>query len=439
MTSTLMTQDDAAAAILAYAFSGAIGPVDGKGVNYALLNTISTAFTWSISLEDFDADPMPIDRYLVKIDRRTKEISPPKPITLSEAELKEVILAATKRHTSSSSRFTDGSLSTSYRVNVQNHPEEYVVQLRHHGKVASMDFLMALISRTIDPGILPVPTVYPIPGEMERQEMTGMGKQVTQLIPGEMADSVYYSQLSHEQRLAFVKRAALAFQACWEQIRLPHPPLIGELLGDESNGLVIGPDRHYSLGGPFTTVRAYLRAWIRYSLSTLIKQQGIDEFKNRYLARIENFIDRYEYDIPAVVEDIPIVAIHEDMGLHNIILGSSTEIRAIIDWEFIASAPYAAQDQIIETLFRKPAPNQFGPELDRANELRAAFWDTIPEWKRRNESEATKTFLDWFKFGLFMKPEPLLDDLTEEEKQAYWQENIRIVEEMLDRYGATRS
>ncbi|KAL9095546.1 MAG: hypothetical protein Q9163_006504 [Psora crenata] len=236
---------------------------------------------------------------------------------LLETELAEAIFAATGQHLASSSRFTDGMLSISYKVTVQHSPDvAYVVQLRHHGRVASMDFLMNWISRTIDPRILPVPPVYPIPGEMERQEATGMGRQITRLIPGDMA-STAYSRLSHEERLVLVQKVALAFQACW-QIQLPQPHLIGELLGDETNGLTIGPDRHYNLGGLFITVRGYLRAYIRSSFSALVKQQGIDEYKGQYLGRIGEFIDRPEYGIPAVVEDIPIVAMHADMGLLQI-------------------------------------------------------------------------------------------------------------------------
>ena len=431
----LMTQDDAAVALLAYAFSGAIGPAEGKAVTYALISTTPTTFAWSVALEDLNADPAPIDRYLVRIDRQSKEISPPEPIMLSETELAEAIFAATGHHLASSSRFTDGLLSVSYKVTVQHSPDvAYVVQLRHHGCVASMDFLMSLISGTIDPRILPVPPVYPIPGEMERQEATGMGRQITRFIPGDMASAVY-PRLSHEERLVLVQKMALAFQACW-QIQLPQSHLIGELLGNKANGLTIGPDRHHNLGGPFNTVRGYLRAYIRFSFSALAKHQGIDEYKGQYLGRIGEFIDRHEYDISAVVEDIPIVAIHADMGLHNIILSSQTptEIRAIIDWEFVASAPYASLYRIIETLFRESAPNQFGPEFDRADELREAFWDTIPYWKQWNRSVATQTFLEWFRFGLFMKPEPPPDDLPEDEKQSFWQENIRVVERMLSRY-----
>ena len=431
----LMTQDEAAVALLAYAFSGAIGPVEGKGVNYALISTTPKTFAWSVALEEEDAEPAPVDRYLVKIDRQSKEILPSERIMLSESELAEAVFAATGQHLTSSSRFTDGSLSISYKVTVQHPPDvAYVVQLRHHGRVASMDFLMSLVSRTIDSRILPVPSVYPIPGEIERQEVTGMGRQITRFIPGNIAFAVY-PRLSHEKRLVLVQKIALAFQACWT-IQLPQPQLIGDLLGEDTKGLRIEPDRHYSLGGPFNSVREYLRAHIRYSFSALSKQQGIDEYKEKYLGRIREFLDRHEHDIPIMVEEVPIVAMHADMGLHNIILSSQTptEIQAIIDWEFVASAPYASLYRIIEMLFRKPAPSLFGPEFDRANELREAFWNAIPYWKRWNDSEATKTFLDWFRFGLFMHPEAPPDDLTEEENDNFWQENIRVVEGMLGRY-----
>lgn len=45
--------------------------------------------------------------------------------------------------------------------------------------------------------------------------------------------------------------------------------------------------------------------------------------------------------IPAIVEEVPVVAVHADMGPHNVILSTytTTDINAIIDWEFVASAP----------------------------------------------------------------------------------------------------
>jgi hypothetical protein len=125
------------------------------------------------------------------------------------------------------------------------------------------------------------------------------------------------------------------------------------------------------------------------------------------------------------------------MGLHNVIVSEQTptEIQAVIDWEFVSSALYASLHRIIEMLFRRPAPNGFGAEYDGAGELRDAFWGAIPDWERWNRSEATRVFLEWFRFGLFMKPEWRPDGLAPEEKDCYWQENIRVMEGMLAKYS----
>ena len=435
MSVGLMTQDAAASTLLAYAFAGGIGEAEGKGVYYALIAATPSTFAWSVALEDWDHDPQPIDRYRIEIDRRSKQVLPPQPIIIPDSELAEAVSMATGQRVASSTRFIDGSLSISYKVTVQEDPNiAYVVQLRHHGRVASMDFLMSWVLKNIDPRILPVPAVYPIPGEMQRQETTGMGRQITLFISGDIGFPVY-PQLSHAQRLILVQRIALAYQACW-QIELPKPHLIGELIGDEIGGLRVGPDRHHSLGGPFSSVREYLSAYIRCQYGALEKQQGIDEYKERLQERIKAFIEQHLDDIPQVVEGIPIVAMHTDMGLHNIILSSDTptEIRAVIDWEFVASTPFATAQPMIERLFRKPASNSFGPEYDGADELRRAFWDAIPDWKRWNESAATKTFLEWFRFAEFLKADPWMRE-EGMDKEAFWGENIRVVEDMLAAYG----
>ena len=139
MPEELMIKDQAVSRLLAYVFSGAIGPTNGKGVGYALIEETSTVFSWSASLEDIDGPATPVDRYLIKIDRRSRKISPPEPIALSKTELTEAIYSGTGQHLASSTRFTDGALSISYRVIVKESPDiAYVVQLRHHGRVACM-------------------------------------------------------------------------------------------------------------------------------------------------------------------------------------------------------------------------------------------------------------------------------------------------------------
>jgi hypothetical protein len=63
------------------------------------------------------------------------------------------------------------------------------------------------------------------------------------------------------------------------------------------------------------------------------------------------------------------------MGPHNVNLSPTapTDIKAIIDWELVASAPYALLHRVIEMLFRESAPNGFGAEYAHANELCDAF------------------------------------------------------------------
>ena len=166
-------------------FSGTIGSLEGKGVSYALAEAPATFFSWVVALEDMDGPPVPIDRYLITFNRLSREILAPRAIVLSNGELADAVLAATGQHLASSARFTDGALSISYKITVQESSNiAYILQLRHHGRVVSMDSLMRLISTMASSQILPIPALYPIPGEMERQEMSGMGRQITQFISG---------------------------------------------------------------------------------------------------------------------------------------------------------------------------------------------------------------------------------------------------------------
>ncbi|KAK3330469.1 hypothetical protein B0H66DRAFT_572519 [Apodospora peruviana] len=338
MSDELMIKDEAASALLAFIFSGALGSTNGKGVvSYALIETTATTFFWSAALKDFDGPAVPVDRYL----------------------LADAILSATGQHLASWTRFTDGALSISYKVTVQEDADVAYV--------------------TVDPRILPVPPVYPIPVERSRQEATGIGRQIPRLIQGTVASAKL---------------------------------------------LDIGPDRHYNLGGPFSSVREYLQAYIKSSLVALEKQQDIEEYKEQYLERIRDFIKNRMHTnmIPSIVEDTPVVAIHSDKGPHNIIVSnhSPVNIQAVIDWEFVASAPFASQFRIIEILFRKSAANGFSPDYEGAAELCEIFWNAIPRWKKQ-------VFLEWFRFGLFQKPEW--------RPKEHWRENIRVVEGILQKYA----
>ena len=56
------------------------------------------------------------------------------------------------------------------------------------------------------------------------------------------------------------------------------------------------------------------------------------------------------------------------------------------------------------------------------------------ERKAWEGGEATRAFLELFRFGMFMKAEWRPGELTREEREGYWRKNIRIVSEMLEKY-----
>lgn len=249
--------------------------------------------------------------------------------------------------------------------------------------------------------------------------------------------------MSHANKLELVRNMALAWQACWD-LPLPSPRQIGELIALDNNGsisLSVGPDRHFSLGGPFTSVREWLRARLQHAVTSLGRANGIDDYKEKYMASIQEFVDNTLDQIPQTVEECPIVALHVDMGLHNVLLSADDhkQINAIIDWELCASAPFLAAHTCLEMLFRMGASNGFGAEYPQADQLRSAFWDSIPKWKAYRESQGAKDFMEWFRFALFMQPEYCSNKKPRAEKMEFWAENIRVVEGMLKKYSVGKN
>ncbi|OAR01868.1 hypothetical protein LLEC1_06975 [Akanthomyces lecanii] len=440
MTSSApMDQFQAADALLKYVYSGVIGVTKGLAVDYALMRTTDSTFTFSAALEPLDHLPEFIDRYQIEIDRQSGQPSTPRKIEIADEELKKAVLAATGEEVASSRRFTDGGFSTSYKVTAMHNPDFVcVVQQRFHGNVASMDAFMKFVRANSAPGAIPMAAVYSIPGEADHQQSTGFGRQITQFVPGVLAERVY-SDMPHTDRLELVRKMALAWQACWD-LPLPSPRQIGELIATDNNGsisLTVGPDRHFSMGGPFTSVREWLKGRLRHAVSSLARTSGIDEYKDEYMAAIQAFVDDRLDRIPYTVEECPIAALHIDMGLHNVLVAEDnhTELKAIIDWELCASAPFMAAYPCLEMLFRMGAPNGFGAEYPHADALRSAFWDAIPTWKARWESQGARDFMGWFRFALFLRPEYCSKEKTKAEKWEFWAENIRVVEDMLKKYN----
>ena len=378
----IMDQLQAGKEILSFIYTDVIGPTKGKVVGYALMNTIPTHFIFSASLEPLVDEPRIVDRYRIEIDRRSGELSDPKKIEITDEEMRQAIFAATGDTVATSTRFTDGVFSISYKVTVVDKPDTaYIVQMCFHGNMASMDALMKFVDNynKVKPGVIPMSAVYSIPGEAEHQEKTGFGRQITEFIPGVMAEAVY-PQMPHSDKLQFVRKMALAWQGVWQLPIYPAelPRQKGELTAEDVNGVIcvfVGSDRHYSLGGPFTSVREWLKRRLLHEVDSLRRAEGIEDYKDEYMYRIQTFMDNRLDQIPETVEDCPIVAMHIDMGLDNIIVSAEdhTQINAVIDWELCVSAPFVAADYCLEMLFRYGAPNGFGTEYAQADELRSAF------------------------------------------------------------------
>ncbi|CAH0046453.1 unnamed protein product [Clonostachys solani] len=440
MSQNNMTEDEALSALMSYVFSGGLGAPTGKDAGYSLIEATPTSFSWSVALDGGDEASAHADRYRINIDRQSGQITSPGPIAISETEQAQVIALATGQTLTSSTRFLDGARSISYQVTVEENPDTaYLIHLRH-GNVASMESLITRLSRTpkaVTEHVLPIPAFFPIPGERERQEITGLGRQISLFVPGVLASRIYPS-LPHEDKLVFIQKVALAFAASWS-ISLSEPILIGGLHATTVGDTIIldvQAERDHGLGGPFPSVREYLESHVKASFRALEKQQGIEEFKQKYLKRIGNFVRTRLHKISPIVENVPIVVLHSNMGPHNIIVSSDepTTFRAIIGWTFVASEPFLAVHRSVEAYFREPALNGFGPEYDRADELRDAFWGTIPYWRRWGETDAAEVFREWFRFGLFMKPEGRPAGLPAAASRAFWSENVRVVEDFLNRY-----
>ncbi|KAF1826617.1 uncharacterized protein K489DRAFT_367808 [Dissoconium aciculare CBS 342.82] len=170
---------EAADTLHKFVYSGILGSTEGMG------------FTYSAALSHTPDREGPVDRFRIEVDRETKEASAPEKIGISAEEMQAAVLPAIGETLATSCRFIDGGLSISCKVTTTEKPDlTYVVQIRHHGNVASMDALMKYVQQHSEPGILPMPAVFSIPGEAAHQAATGFGGQMTQFSPGVIAERV---------------------------------------------------------------------------------------------------------------------------------------------------------------------------------------------------------------------------------------------------------
>lgn len=418
---------------MAHMNSGAIGPTTGTIKMYSVVEETATTITFIATLMSFATmDSVPLDRYIVKIDRHSGLVFSSELASIAHAELEAMFIEAGIGHLDAVERFKDGSFSVSYKAFCGT--KSYVVQLRSNGNMGTIYAIHQLINQKY-PEAIPVPQIF----KTTVMPRCNLPVQISAFVPGIMAD-VAYPPLGLPEKVRLLKRIAHVFDAVWSLIPLPPNSQIGETLIDpDTHALSIGPDRRYQTGGPFSSVLSYLECWIRRRVLMLQEQEGVDEYKSKYLDRILQFTATMPSSIPDCVNQVPIVVTHADMGLHNMILDSDPphDLKAIIDWEFVYCYPFPfSVSRIIEPMFSDHSEVETGSELERTEKLRTAFWNEIPIWRDLLSQESCQVFLAFYNFGLFLKVEALRGgELDVEAKWRSWNRSCSVVDTFLDMYG----
>lgn len=102
---------------------------------------------------------------------------------------------------------------------------------------------------------------------------------------------------------------------------------------------------------------------------------------------------------------------------------------------FLVTVPESIDDLISPVV----APDASTADLKNANDLRCAFWKGIPRWKGLLGMAAAKIFLDYYKFGLYLKVEPVFPlGCPTARKWESWRPNVEVVDAFLGHYGRRR-
>ncbi len=431
-----LSTDELCQQLRALVFGGLLGPVNGRAITHGIASEDALTTTFMTTLFSVkDINEQPVKRHLVRLAKKDGKLIWSKPATLGRDQLTTILIDAKVGTLKDFTQLNQGAHAVTYKASVLEDEEgQYIVQLRYNVNIDSMNKLLMYIRENV-PRNLPVPKVYPncLPA------LCGLDIQVSQFVPGVLAESLYFN-LPHQDKVTLVKQIACAFGNLWS-LPLPRPAnLIGEaIISGDPLSVSVGTNRECGHGGTFFSVSSYLQAWIKHRMTRLEAQQNIDEFKKEYLPRIRALVNTKLNTIPLEVEDVPIVITHRDMGLHNMILSASKPVKlaAIIDWESTYCLPFpTAVPTLINPMFQKDPASTCGEDFSEGEELRAAFWAEIPEWKKLINSNAAETFLDWYQFGVFLKADaPPNPNASTDEKRRLWRANGKFIERFLQKWG----
>jgi hypothetical protein len=410
---------------------GLLGSFVGKAVIDDIIEQDEKTITFLAALYDLESEDID-EKHLICITKKEGALVSNKHVTITREELDEIFRDLNIGSSDQITRLSKGTYGATYRVSVRGLEEQFIVQLRYHGNVDSMNALMRYIYDNVA-STLPVAKVYPT----DLRIFDIFKVQITQFIPGVSGNVLFYN-LPLPARIGAIKQIARAFATLWDlQIGRPQRAIGEVLVFDDPISLSIGPERRYGLGGPFSSICQYLEAWLHRCIRELEEREGVEEFQEDVLPAIRQMVNA-GLNIPPKVEEVPIVISHDDMALNNMIFSSNEPhtLEGIIDWELVNCMPFAGVvPTYIEPLFWGDSKgNQ--KEHDGYQDLHDAFWDEIPKWKTHMNSEATQVFLDWYQLGkdILVFP-PLDDDISVEQKRELWKDNTRAVWDFLGRYS----
>lgn len=423
-------------------FGGHIGPAEGKAITSDIVREDSTSIVFIAALISLSDLSVPLDRYLLCLTKQDGALLSTTPVSLNDKEMAGVLRNAGCGELVQYDRMSDGVFGTTYKAKAYmadgETTDEYVVQLRYHANIDSMYHLIQYI-RDKNLRELPVPRMFPTAVEATSSSKSDLGIQISQFVPGKLGSDIYAS-LSREGKMSVIRQLARTLANLWD---LPVPgaaKLIGEAIVSSDGNVTVGPERRHRLGGPFTSVKSFLQAWIKHRVTKLQDQVAIDEFKERYLSRILQFVESSLDDIPADVEDVKLSLVHTDLSIHNMIFSESSMpvLHGVIDWELVDHAPaFITIPTLLEPTFEVAKSDEWptAPE-----ELRKAFWDEIPTWKHTIGTKGSQAFLDLYSFGYYLKADGLPDrnaDLAAKER--HWEKNAAFVTRFLEKWGEQKA
>lgn len=316
MASGLLSPEQLSQRMRDLVFSGHLGPARGKGIAFDTVREDDTSITFVAALVLLTEAAAPLDRFLIRLAKQDGALLSTMPVSLDKDEMANVLQNAGCGELVKYDRLSGGAFGTTYKAKVSKEhdtTEEYIVQLRYHARVDHMYHLIRYI-RDKGGDNLPVPQMFPTTPSPE----SDLGIQVSQFVPGPMGSELFIG-LAKEGKLNVITQMARVFSALWDLDAPGANKAIGEVIVSAEDTVSVGPERRYGLGGPFPSVTSYLQAWIKHRVKRLQDQKAIDEYKDKYLQLILDFVESEVDKIPPEVEDVKLTFAHTDLGLHNMI------------------------------------------------------------------------------------------------------------------------